>query len=62
MTENALPSDAAESRRLVQADAEDLSDLIPESVLRKEMSSGARLPPLRAGTCWSPRVIFPLGK
>ncbi len=31
MTENSLLSDAAESRRLVQAGADGLSDLIPES-------------------------------
>jgi hypothetical protein len=33
MTENWLISDAAESRRVVQAGAEDSGHLIPESVL-----------------------------
>ena len=42
----------------MQAGAKELSDLIPESTLRTNFSSGVRLPPLRAGTCWSPRGIF----
>ena len=33
LTENSLSVDAAESRRVVRAGAEALSDLIPESVL-----------------------------
>ena len=32
MTENLLPSEASESRRLVRADAEESSDLLPELV------------------------------
>ena len=39
MTETIPPSDAAESRRLVRADADELGILLPESILSKRIAS-----------------------
>ena len=60
MTENAFPSDAAENRRLVQADADDLNVLIPESVLSKRKQViGHGCPRYRAGPYLRPASDFP---